>query len=313
MCCELQGFEASTFARSTLHALFDIAGAIVSSSAHLFLEDAAYPILKWFAGSVSAHGALISSFNHHDYSSFESALQQTLCDGKQPIILCDSICSGCWQIAPLRRYIDVLQDSEGILIVDDTHAFGILGHEPDNTCPYGYGGGGVGQWIGLTTPRLVTVASLAKAFGVPIAAISGSSGIIQKIESSGGARLHCSPPSIVDFDMAEAAFQQNQQIGDVRRAALYSRVVEFREGIGQIGITSLGGFLPAQYLRFGASTRYIHAKLLSDGYHTLLVGTETSSGEAIVVLIRSDHSSEDLDGLTQALDNAICSAGAQPL
>ena len=81
-------------------------------------------------------------------------------------------------------------------MIDDTQALGILGHSPGGSRPYGEGGGGMARWSNISGPHLVVVASLAKAFGAPLAALSGSEAFVGHFEERSETRVHCSPPSL---------------------------------------------------------------------------------------------------------------------
>ena len=92
-------------------------------------------------------------------------------------------------------------------MLDDTQALGVLGGRRYGAI-YGIGGGG-----SLRSPscrrRSSVISSLAKAFGVPVAALSGSTELVGRFVRESETRVHCSPPSIPVIHAADRALTIN--------------------------------------------------------------------------------------------------------
>src|SRR5262249_40201328 len=134
--------------------------------------------------------------------------------GRRPIVVADGVCPTCGDAAPLAAYLDVTERHGGIVLLDDTQALGVLGRGADRRRPFGEGGGGSLQHCGVSSPRVVLVASLAKALGVPVAVVSGARPFIERLNEMGEARVHCSPPSMADIRAGEHAIAVNEERGE---------------------------------------------------------------------------------------------------
>jgi len=117
--------------------------ALIDEKAHRSLTDAAHflncPVLK---------------FLHRDVESFTATLNR--CGkGARPVVLTDGMFSRDGSVAPLRTYLKALPH-DGLIVVDDAHAAGILGKQ----------GRGTVELESVERVRVVQCVTLSKAFGV---------------------------------------------------------------------------------------------------------------------------------------------------
>jgi 8-amino-7-oxononanoate synthase len=181
-----------------------------------------------------------------------NTLQSLLSKEKQhlrPVIVTNGICTCCGCTTPLRAYQELALEFGGLLVIDDTQALGILGYSPSPTQPYGLGGGGSLRHLNLSGESILVICSLAKAFGAPIASLSGSHQMIQRYETQSQTRIHCSPPSQADLAAAEHAFVLNKTQGDRRRSTLIKLVRLFKAALTGAGFSANGGPFPIQTLK----------------------------------------------------------------
>ena len=134
--------------------------------------------------------------------------------------MADGFCPACGVPAPITDYLELTRSRNGLLILDDTQALGMLGQSPGRGDPYGRGGGGSLRYCGASGPDVILVSSLAKGFGVPAALISGAAAVIGDFEARSETRIHTSPPSAAVMEAARHALAVNRQRGDTIRRGL---------------------------------------------------------------------------------------------
>ena len=141
-------------------------------------------------------------FAHHDAAALARLIGRMARAKLRPIVVADGFCPSCGAPAPIRAYAELARRAGGYLVLDDTQALGILGEQPSDSNPYGTGGGGSLRWHGVFGPHIIVGSSLAKGFGVPLAALSGSRALIERFREHSETRIHCSPPSVAAIHAA---------------------------------------------------------------------------------------------------------------
>ncbi|MFI1994045.1 aminotransferase class I/II-fold pyridoxal phosphate-dependent enzyme [Actinoplanes sp. NPDC020271] len=282
----LLGRPAATPARSGLHAMLDVVGAL-GDGATVWCDAGAYPTAVQAA---RAAGRRPRTFTHHDPADL--ARRMTAGTGR-PLVLCDGYCPGCGTVAPLDAYLRVAGRAGGLVVVDDTQAAGVLGH-----------GAGSPAWLGVTGPGLVTVASLAKGFGVPMAVVAGDPHLVARVRERGPARMHGSAPSAVDLRAADHAVRRNGFDGDRRREHLLTSVRRLREGLGARGVRLTGGLFPLQSTPAQSvpAAAALTSALLERGVRAVAHRPQCRPAAAVVsLLITAAHRAGDIDRAVAAL------------
>lgn len=294
---ELQGSQAAALGPSTFHLIWDVFG-MVARNAVVYMDSGSYPILWWGAERAKARSTPVHNFNHYDITSLRKMIAA---HGREPFIALNGFCPDCGRHAPIREFLVCLDEFGGTLFIDDTQAFGILGRH-DGDCAYGTGGGGLAQWLGVSDHRIVTVASCAKAFGVPVACLFGRQEFIAEFTNSSATRLHCSPPSRATLRALEHALIVNVKEGDLLRQVLFERVLLFRRALGAAGIKLVGSLFPVQTLISvpASKAEAVHEYLLSRTIHSVLLGHDPAS-RRLSFLITVRHSPEDIQTVSDEL------------
>jgi len=243
---ELQGCERATLRTSTLHLFWDLFGMLAGEGIAIYRDEGLYPIARWGIERASARGVRVQSFRHHDVKALRSLRAQHRSSRARPVIVVDGYCPGCARPAPLEDYWKCAQEFGGYLIMDDTQALGIFGQAPRKEQPYGNGGGGMLRWHNLTDRRVLVTSSLAKGFGVPVAALSGTRNAIDWFERRSETSIHCSPPSNAALSAVAHALDVNRDCGDALRTRLANLIGIFRRKLQAIGLTTRGGLFPVQ-------------------------------------------------------------------
>ncbi len=312
---DLQGCAAATLAASTLHLFWDLFLILAGDSRVAIHVDAvAYPISGWGIERAAGHGVPVRRFSHHDPNGLERGAAAGASRGLRPIVVTDGLCPGCGRVAPLDRYLQVARRLGGWVVVDDTQGLGVLGAAPAAAAPYGRRGGGAARWHGIAGPELIVVASLAKGFGVPLAGLSGSAGLVSRFEAASQTRAHCSPPSVAALHAAEHAFRLNGHHGDELRLALARLVRHFRRRLAEAGVGVSGGLFPVQTLAPGPGlpARALHERLAASGVRSVLHRPHGAGGPRVGFILTARHTRADVDAAVAAMHAAVASPERNP-
>lgn len=267
----LQGCEQALLAPSTLHLFWDLFAMLAGQPVSIFLDAGAYPIVTWGVERAAGQGIPVRRFPHQDKDAMKRMIERESA-ARRPVIVSDGLCSSCGCGAPLASYLAVARKRRGLIILDDTQALGLLGHRANGKALYGRGGGGSLRHLDLPNSQVILVSSLAKSFGAPLAALSGSREWVRRFRSRSKTRIYCSPPSAAALRSAERALVQNAIQGDRRRETLARSVRMFRRLLAEVGVAVTGGIFPVQTLRLPAAVDPVRLNkaLFAKGIRTVL-------------------------------------------
>ena len=115
-------------------------------------------------------GASIHVYRHHDTSHLAELLQAASGAGRR-LIVTDSVFSMNGDVAPLDALAELAEQYEAMLLVDEAHACGVLGHCGRGAC----------EQLAVESRVDLQVGTLSKAFGSLGGYIAGSDELIQWI------------------------------------------------------------------------------------------------------------------------------------
>lgn len=301
---ELMGADAGLLYPSTLHLFRDAFQIAAPSSALLLFDAAAYPIARWGAERNELAGTPVETFPHHDVEVLERRARKARRTGQRPVIVTDGLCASCGRVAPLPALARIAADAGGQLVLDDTQAVGVLGETPTPETPLGTAGGGSLRWFGLHSSNIICGASLAKAFGSPLAVLAGSSGFVKRAMGDGETRIHTSPPSVADILAAKHALLISAARGDALRARIVQLVERLWAGARRLGL-QLRSLLPVPMQTIAMpsvqAARTAMAALDASGIRALITRSCRHKEPGLTVLITARHSPADIDRLVAAL------------
>jgi 8-amino-7-oxononanoate synthase len=298
---ELQGCERVVLLPSTLHLFFDLFEVLRREGASLYADAAAYPIAFWGAERAVARGISIRRIPHYDPRAARAAIEEDDSAGMRPVIVADGFCPDCGRPAPLREFLQCVTPHGGYVVLDDTQSLGIWGTASAPGFPYGSGGGGSLRLHAIQSP-VILGSSLAKGFGAPLAALSGSRRLIRLFLQQSETRVHSSPPSIAALHAVEHALMVNAQRGDEIRLRLAQLVLNFREAVRGTGLRSSGGLFPVQTIvldRAGDVLR-LQRLLQRAGVRTAVVRSGAARAK-LVFIINALHSINEINEASRAL------------
>lgn len=302
----LTGTESAVLAASTLHVFWDLFVALGTETITCYIDAGAYPIAGWGTERAAAHGAPVRRFPHQDAAALGRLLGAQRPARRTPVVVTDGVCPGCGSVAPIRRYLQLLQPLGGVLVVDDTQGLGLVGAGASRWTPYGRGGGGVLPMAGETSAAVLVVSSMAKAFGVPIAFVAGPGALVERYIRRSETRVHCSQPSMAHLSAAWHALEMNRRQGDRRRARLLALIGRLQAGARRIGLTAGPGSFPVQTLGAvpGIPPVRLYQRLAEAGVRTVLHRPACDPVPRCSLLVTAAHTPGQIDRAIAAIEAA---------
>jgi len=304
----LQGVEGAMLMPSTWHLFWDLMGFLQRRQpVDCLVDDRAYPILQWAAGAAAQR------FPHQDRLALQKLAQASRRHGRTPLIVADGYSVSTNRPMPLCDYAEIAAANRGWLIVDDTQALGVLGSAPSAAAPLGTDGGGALRWHGLRDAPLLIGASLAKAFGAPLAVLGGPATILDPFRDASLVRLHCSPPSAAAIAAARRGLAIAQQLGGSLRRRLVQLVTRLRQRLAAAGLRPIGTLpFPVQSFTAAsvAATLAAHRQLLRRGVQTVLTAAGQGGPPRLTFIVTAAHRRSDVDRVGRAFGDARLLSGA---
>ena len=303
----LVGCEHAVAMTSTLHAFADLFGCTWRAPAAIFYDDAVYPIARWGMERAERRGARPAAFRHLDPDSLRRALERTQPHRAPPWVVTDGLCAGCGRAAPLDAYAALARRFGGTVFVDDAQAIGLHGRGAGPAAPYGRGGGGSLARLGIERdPAVVVVASLAKAFGAPLALVAGTRAFVGEFAADSETLVHCSPPAEPVLVAARRALSLESAAADARRARLADRVRRLRAALRARGFVVRGGSFPMQRVPMpdAATARALHAGLLRQGVHAVVRRARCNGELSLTFVVTAAHDDGQIAAAADALADA---------
>jgi 7-keto-8-aminopelargonate synthetase-like enzyme len=131
--------------------------------------------------------------------------------------------------------------------VDDAHGFGVIGENPDERLPYGYGGNGIVRHLGLDycADRIVYVAGLSKAYSSYAAFATCFDDVMKWKLRSSGPFVFSGPTCVASLASALAGLRVNANEGDRKRQEILRRTHRLVTAARDMGFeVDNGGFFP---------------------------------------------------------------------
>jgi 8-amino-7-oxononanoate synthase len=299
----LQGCERASLAVSTLHVVWDLFAIFAGADTLVCVEERTYPVANWGVERAHGRGARVATFAHHDPEDLARALRAS--DRARVLVVADGFCRSCGRFPPLASYLAAARGRGGLLVLDDTLALGVFG-TPASGAPYGVGGGGALRHLGVDGPDVLVVASLAKAFGAPVAALSGGREAVALFDRRSATRVHSSPPSTAAIHAAAHALADNFRCGDDLRRRLAANVRRFKEYLRSGGVMAEAGGSPVVRVQVSlrAQAKALQSALGRRGVRCF-VQARCQGGVQLGFVVRADHEARHVDQAAFALLSAL--------
>ncbi len=229
-------------------------------------------------------------FAHADVQALREALRRHGTRAHRPLVLSDGVFATTGRVAPLADYARVAQEAGGVLVVDEAHAYGVLGE----------GGRGAAEHCGV--PEAWHAGTLSKGFC--------AHGGLLPCSREFAARVRRLPPlrgasagSPVSALVAAAAMRYVRE-NPARRELLRALSQRLKAGLRGLGLAIVDTPAPITAFSVGHTDDMVALQraLFDRGLHVAL-STYIGSGPHGMIRCATfaDHSAEDIDQLVQAL------------
>jgi glycine C-acetyltransferase len=239
----------------------------------------------------------LHAYKHNDLAELERLLQSNeASDYRTRVIVTDGVFSMEGQYAPIDKFVELAKKYDALLVVDDSHATGVLGKT----------GRGTPEHCGVHGQVDVITGTLGKALGGAAGGfIAGKKQLIDFMRQKSRPYTFSNtlPPPIAAATLeAIRILEEDPSLV----AKLQSNTLYFREEVKRIGFTILEGIHAIVPVMLGeaATAQDMSAELLDEGVYVRgLWYPVVPKGEArLRVQISAAHERQDLDKALQAFE-----------
>ena len=281
---KFKGAEATIAFQSGFAANLGTISALVGKEDVIFSDELNHASI--IDGSRLA-GAKIVRYAHNDAHALEKAIAQET-GYRRALIITDGVFSMDGDIAPLPDLVTVAEKFDILLMVDDAHGEGVLGH----------GGRGIVDHYKLHGRVDVEIGTLSKAFGVVGGYVAGKKEIVEWLNQRGRPFLFSSALTAADTAACIAGvniLEASTELVD----KLWENARYFKSEMKRLGFDTGKSETPITPVMLGEASlaQSFSRKLFENGVFGMAIGYPTvPQGKArIRVMISAAHTREDLD------------------
>ncbi|MCW8917267.1 MAG: 8-amino-7-oxononanoate synthase [Gammaproteobacteria bacterium] len=240
--------------------------------------------------------ARLSRYDHGDVASVQNKLSDS--SAAQKLIVTDGLFSMDGDIAPLPELAAAARRHDAMLMVDDAHAFGVLGPQGRGSCAH----------FALGSEAVpVLMATLGKGVGTFGAFVAGSEELIEWLIQTARPYIFttATPPAIAEATRASLRIIQTDEW---RREKLQTLIRRFREGAAQLGLPLMTSETPIQPLLVGTAADAVAMSQRLEGQGILISAirppTVPEGTARLRITLSAAHSEGQVDRLLAALESA---------
>ena len=232
-------------------------------------------------------GAKIIAYEHNSSEALEEQIKENLSKYRRALVVTDGVFSMDGDIAPLDKIYEVTKKYDLLLMVDDAHGEGVLGH----------GGRGIVDHFNLHGKVDVEVGTMSKAFGVMGGVVAGDKAIVEWLRQRGRPFLFSSALTVPDTAACLAAvdlLEESTELVD----RLWDNGNYFKAEMQKLGFDTGKSETPITPVMLGEAplAQQFSRDLFEAGVFGTAIGYPTvPQGKArIRVMISAAHSKDDL-------------------
>ncbi len=282
---EFKGVEDAISLQSGFMANLAVIPAVVGKEDVIFSDELNHASI---IDGCRLSGAKVLRFKHADAASLEQVVKENLKNYRRGIIISDGVFSMDGDIAPLDKLYEVAEKYDVMLMVDDAHGEGVIGH----------GGRGIVDHFGLHGKVDIEIGTFSKAFGVMGGVAAGNAKIIEWLRQRARPFLFSSAATPADVAACLAAvdlLEESTELVD----KLWSNAKYFKKEMAALGFDTGNSATPITPVMLGeaALAREFSRELYDEGIFAMALGFPTvPRGKArIRVMISAEHSQNDLE------------------
>ncbi|MCC6544455.1 MAG: 8-amino-7-oxononanoate synthase [Nitrospirae bacterium] len=244
--------------------------------------------------------AKVFIYRHKDAGHLRSLIMQTTEKGnrayRRRIAVTESVFSMDGDIVPLNDIVKVIEEFEGILIVDDAHATGVLGRS----------GRGSFEHFGVNNSSHIQMGTYGKALGSFGAYAAGTSLLKNYLINKARTFIYTTalPPSVMAASIAALRILQNdEELLEV----LWVTTRLFRDGLSALGYNTMQSETPIIPIYVGDTEKALRfsQRLFDEGIYAAPIRPPTvpEGGCRIRTTVTAAHSLEDIERSIEVFKN----------
>ena len=271
------GYFCGLAAVAGLQSRFDI--VFIDELAHFSLYDAA-----------RLSGCPVVAFAHADANALRDAVRVPSHAGQRPLVLTDGVFATTGRVPPIADYACGVAETGGLLFVDESHAYGVMGSN----------GRGAAEYCGVTDAW--HAGTLSKGFCAHGGLLPCSLEFAARVRSLPPVR-GASAGSPVSALVAAAAMRY-ARTHPQRREYLHTISQRLKTGLRGLGLEIVDTPAPITAFAVGRNADMValQRSLFENGIHVALSSYIGSGPEGMIrCATYADHSESDIDQLVAAL------------
>jgi len=165
--------------------------------------------------------AKVRRYRHNNAGHLAQLLGKT--GSGRKLVITDAVFSMDGDLSPLPGLLALCEQHDAWLLVDDAHGFGVLG----------MGGRGSLSHTGVSSPRIIYMATLGKAAGVSGAFVAAEKAVIDTLINHARSYIYttATPPALASAVLASLKLIEQ---GEVMRAHLHRLIAQLRSGFHEL-------------------------------------------------------------------------------
>ena len=236
--------------------------------------------------------AAFKRYAHNDLDALARLLATTT--ARRRLVVTDAVFSMDGDIAPVAALLELCERHDAYLFIDDAHGFGVLGEA----------GRGTLEHFGITSDRIIYMATLGKAAGVAGAFVAGDETLIETLIQNARTYIYttATPPLLAHALLASLQIIAQEEW---RRERLRTLIAQLRDGLAASPWQLMPSETPIQPLLVGGNDAALalSARLAATGLLVPAIRPPTvPQGKArLRISLSADHEAADVARLVAAL------------
>jgi 8-amino-7-oxononanoate synthase len=236
--------------------------------------------------------AAFKRYAHNDLDALARLLATTT--ARRRLVVTDAVFSMDGDIAPVAALLELCERHDAYLFIDDAHGFGVLGEA----------GRGTLEHFGITSDRIIYMATLGKAAGVAGAFVAGDETLIETLIQNARTYIYttATPPLLAHALLASLQIIAQEEW---RRERLRALIAQLRDGLTASRWQLMPSETPIQPLLAGGNDAALalSARLAATGLLVPAIRPPTvPQGTArLRISLSADHEAADVARLIAAL------------
>jgi len=259
---------------------------------HIFIDEHAHYCLKEAAKLCQLP---LETFRHCRVEDLEQQLQR-LGNNNKPLILSDGMFPVWGHLAPVRKYLKLVDEYNGVVWIDDAHSVGVNGVT----------GKGTYEHFNISSPRLFMGATLSKAFGAYGGFVTGTNAFISALKES---HVVKGTTALLNAGIG-AALEGIKQLKKHPewRVQLWNNARYLKSQLKNIGINIEVNIIPVATfdIKDAVFMQDLQTKLMNKGIYIQYLKYIGAGEEGVLrIVVFSTHTKEQIDFLITELSKVL--------